>query len=280
MENRKEDARELWNVTFDDDVHAYLSFNEPVLQSLIIFFCTVGLVETGIFIWSLGFRIQRATPVTTYFLNLAVADFGLLAFLLVLAALSLAKDAPKSKMPVVYLLLFAHTVTLYFLTVVSVERCLMVWFPILHRSRRPKRTSSIVSFLVWPTAGFLSGLALLFHYVWSYHSSVMMIRIICSGNVLILTPLVVASSLIAFICTYSQKHLPRILHINRSLRLTSFIFLAMPVSFFYFIGCLGYTLPAVFMWIFFLLTSLNSVVNPLIHYILGGQWERWRSGRT
>uniref|UniRef100_A0ABM5GCU8 Mas-related G-protein coupled receptor member B4-like isoform X2 n=1 Tax=Pogona vitticeps TaxID=103695 RepID=A0ABM5GCU8_9SAUR len=280
MENRKQNARELWNVTFYDDVPAYLSFHEPVLQSLIIFICTAGLVEAGFFIWSLGFCLKKVNMVTTYFLNLAVAEFGLFAFLLVLAALSIAECAPKLKMPVVYLLFFAYTAAVYFLTVISVERCLGVLFPIWNRTKRPTRTSSILSFLVWSTAGFLSGITMCFHYVWSYHHSVTMIRIICSGNVLILTPLVVVSSLISFIDNFSRKPLPKMLRTNQSLRLIFFIFFAMPLSFFYFMDWLGYTFPAMFMWISFLLTCINSTMNPLIHYVLGGQWKRWKSGRT
>ncbi|XP_060628757.2 proto-oncogene Mas-like [Anolis sagrei] len=291
MDKENQNFGELRNGTCNsmicNNVDACLRLNDLVLQSITIFICTVGLVETGVVIWFLSLGIQKVNSVTTYFLNLAVADFGILTFLLVFAIHSVhdyLQEIPACPLPLktaaFHLFLLAYTTALYLLTVVSMERLLTVYFPIWYHSHRPKQTSAIVSCMIWAVSGLLSGTIVLLHYFWSYESSINMIRIICSGNFLVVTLLVTVSTVTRFIKICSQQNAPKFIYVTVPLILICFILFAIPISLFYFIEYLGYSPPSRIMLICFLLASFNSTMNPVIYYVIGGQWKRWGWKRT
>ncbi|NXS63329.1 MRGRD protein, partial [Brachypteracias leptosomus] len=92
-----------------------------------------GLVGNGIVVWFLGFQMKR-NPFTVYILNLAIADFLLLLLLLArltFLTMTYVYCVFLYEMLHIYyilrhLILFCYFASMYFLTAISVERCLSV----------------------------------------------------------------------------------------------------------------------------------------------------------
>ncbi|KAF7237388.1 Mas-related G-protein coupled receptor member D [Varanus komodoensis] len=283
MDPGEENSGEVSDLPFCSDIHSFLSFHEPVVQSITIFICTYGLVETVIAIWFLGFHIKTNNPLTTYFLNLAVADFGILSFSLGFASLGVTEYSQRItvttqlKMSMVFLFLFAYTADLCLLTAINVERCLSVCFPIWYRCDRPRFISILASFMIWFMSMLFYGITMIFFYDGIPGSSAIMIRIISTGNIFFLGFLMVISTLIRFTrISFNTQDQQRILWVTLPLTIILFLCFAIPVSIFYFMDYFCYSPPPMFMLIGFLLISFNSTVNPLIYYVIGGQWKRWK----
>uniref|UniRef100_A0A8D2LHZ3 G-protein coupled receptors family 1 profile domain-containing protein n=1 Tax=Varanus komodoensis TaxID=61221 RepID=A0A8D2LHZ3_VARKO len=237
-----------------------------LLDGLVVIICIVGPVGNGIVIRLLGFHFKRK-PFTTYVLNLAVADSG---FLLITVTTQL-------KMSMVFLFLFAYTADLCLLTAINVERCLSVCFPIWYRCDRPRFISILASFMIWFMSMLFYGITMIFFYDGIPGSSAIMIRIISTGNIFFLGFLMVISTLIRFTrISFNTQDQQRILWVTLPLTIILFLCFAIPVSIFYFMDYFCYSPPPMFMLIGFLLISFNSTVNPLIYYVIGGQWKRWK----
>nr|XP_028594318.1 mas-related G-protein coupled receptor member H-like [Podarcis muralis] len=146
--------------TFPDDFESELSsFIDclllfGILIILIIFIC--GLVGNAIVIYYLCFILKK-NPITTYILNLAVADACVLVSAVVFS-FSLTKSDPNSLDSISQELLFyTYTTSGYLLTAISVEKCLLVVFPIWYRCHRPKHLSAIVCALIWAMSSLFFG---------------------------------------------------------------------------------------------------------------------------
>ncbi|XP_033012041.1 mas-related G-protein coupled receptor member H-like [Lacerta agilis] len=125
------------------------------LMILIIFLC--GLVGNAIVIYYLCFILKK-NPITTYILNLAVADACVLLSVVVLYS-SLKESDPNSLSSISpYLLFYTYTTSGYLLTAISVEKCLSVVFPIWYRCHRPEHMSAIVCALIWAMSSLFFGI--------------------------------------------------------------------------------------------------------------------------
>uniref|UniRef100_A0A8B9ICZ8 G-protein coupled receptors family 1 profile domain-containing protein n=1 Tax=Anser brachyrhynchus TaxID=132585 RepID=A0A8B9ICZ8_9AVES len=67
---------------------------DMAMDGVTLLICLCGLVGNGAVLWLLGFRIRR-NPITVYILNLAVADFTFLLFMLTSADACLLEDPPE-----------------------------------------------------------------------------------------------------------------------------------------------------------------------------------------
>ncbi|XP_039626503.1 chemokine-like receptor 1 isoform X1 [Polypterus senegalus] len=127
-----------------------------VVYSLVFLLGTIG---NGLIIWLTGFRMIR-TVNTIWFLNLAIADFifaALRPFAVVREALS--SDWPfgstmcKMNDFVKYLNMYA---SVFILTTISIDRCMLVVHPVWSRNHRSIRMASLVALFTWVIAFFFS----------------------------------------------------------------------------------------------------------------------------
>ncbi|NWH69946.1 MRGRD protein, partial [Piaya cayana] len=101
-----------------------------ITSSVCVGICLCGLVGNVMVLWYVGFQVKKS-PFTVYILNLAVADFSLLLFLLVLHIISTAYCIVSfryrlTNFVLMDLLLFWYFASMYLLSAMSMERCLSV----------------------------------------------------------------------------------------------------------------------------------------------------------
>ncbi|XP_039475239.1 chemokine-like receptor 1 [Oreochromis aureus] len=111
----------------------------------------LGVLGNGVVIWVTGFKMKK-TVNAVWFLNLAVADFFLCAFLPIPVTYLLKSHWPfgqvmcKLNTTLLFLNLF---VSVYILVVISVDRCVSVVWPVWAHNHRNVRKASYVSLCVW-----------------------------------------------------------------------------------------------------------------------------------
>ncbi|XP_077207543.1 proto-oncogene Mas-like isoform X2 [Paroedura picta] len=249
---------------YDDwPVYAQTMGSLTVLSSL------CGLVGNGTVIWLLSFCIKR-NPFTTYILNLAIADLGTL-LCLSLRIITYYTHVHVSLLFLEAFLCFTYSASLYFLTAISHERCLSVLFPIWYRCHRPGRSSAVVSCLLWIITGLLSGTLYLLYDDMSFKSYMNVLNTVFIVNLLVFTPVMIASTLIMSItiCCSSQRRQPPRLYITLSVTVLLFIIFAVPLSAMYFVLLNTDLFPALGYECSHLLASFNSSINPIIYYFAG-----------
>nr|XP_060610936.1 proto-oncogene Mas-like [Anolis sagrei ordinatus] len=241
------------------------------------FVCIFGLMGNGIVLWCLRYYVRKK-PIMIYILSLALADFAyLLCCFFVTLVFSVEYFSnwycfPSSEMLlVVYKVeLFLYSTGMYFLTAISVERCLSALFPFWYRCHRPKWVSGAVSVVLWIFAALLSGVSIL--AIWEKTVSQKMKKVIQIINILFVAPIMVLSSLILFtklMCCSPQRQLG---HLGRTILLTIFFFIIFgtPLSIEHWL-----TGNKKFPNIFYLLASINSSLNPAIYFLVGCHREKW-----
>ncbi|XP_077312321.1 chemerin-like receptor 1 [Lithobates pipiens] len=143
--------------------------------------CIVGIIGNGLVIWIAGFRMKTISAV--WFLNLAIADFIFCLCLPFRVIEWLAVSGVVDHIPYVeslhtfstminfFMMNFNSAVSVTFLTVISIDRCVSIVWPLwakVHRTRRLVRIVSVVLWLV-PLAVLFINFAFL-HGFASYNS--------------------------------------------------------------------------------------------------------------
>ncbi|XP_063340891.1 C3a anaphylatoxin chemotactic receptor-like [Pelmatolapia mariae] len=111
----------------------------------------LGVLGNGVVIWVTGFKMKK-TVKAVWFLNLAVADFIFCAFLPIAVTSLLQSHWPfgqvmcKLNPALVYLNLY---VSVCFLMVISVDRCVSVVWPVWAHNHRNVHKASYVSLCIW-----------------------------------------------------------------------------------------------------------------------------------
>ncbi|XP_067323108.1 mas-related G-protein coupled receptor member H-like, partial [Anolis sagrei] len=239
----------------------------------ILIICCTGLMGNGTVVWFLGFRMKR-NPYTTYILNLAVADIGLLiAFVFrFIFLLSRKSYLPLSAILHIFLFMFSNSQIL--LTVISIERCVSLLFPIWHHCQRPPRLSTIVCAVIWSLSFLFNAINFTLDIIQFsvYHETLLLL------TALFCLPLVTVSSVILLIkfCFRSQQRQRGKILMIILLTLLFFFMLDFPFSALLLINSFFYTLPYDFVLYSFLCICLNSNVNPLIYFLVGRKKEGQR----
>lgn len=145
---------------FETDKYAVLKKSLTTV-SLVFYSLTfvIGVIGNSVVIWAAGFKMKK-TVNTVWFLNLAVADF-LFTLLLPLSVTYLALDFHwpfrnfmcKMNTGISFVNMYA---SVYFLVVISVDRCVSVVWPVWTQNNRNVRKASWVSLAVWILALILS----------------------------------------------------------------------------------------------------------------------------
>lgn len=122
-----------------------------VMNLLSITISPVGMVLNIIVLWFLGFQICR-NAFSAYILNLAVADFlflcshSIFSFLIV-CKLHYFLFYIRQLLDTVTM--FAYVFGLSITTIISIECCLSIMWPIWYHCQRPRHTSAVICVLLW-----------------------------------------------------------------------------------------------------------------------------------
>ncbi|XP_067323128.1 proto-oncogene Mas-like [Anolis sagrei] len=243
-----------------------------IVSTIVFLICLPGLVGNGIVIYLLGFHIKR-NPFTTYILNLSIADFGLLTVVVahnIFLILNLLGEI--SFMNYLHVLhdsifLFTFLISQFLLTIISIDRCVCLFFPLWHRCHRPPRLSTIVCVIIW-ILGFLI----------SSTNAILMVTIHFKGintvhyflNVVIFMPIMCVSTVAMFIKISSRPQQNKRVRLLRAILLTLIFFLLFTFPFNVInILVIFKKVQHHFFTYAYLCASLNSTINPMIYYLVG-----------
>ncbi|KAM9556296.1 mas-related G-protein coupled receptor member H-like [Guaruba guarouba] len=248
-----------------------IDITDVAMDTVTLLICLCGLVGNGAVLWLLGFCIRR-NPITIYILNLAMADFTFLLFMVVSVLLYMMENIFCSSFvsltyqrPLLLLSLFSYNTSLYFLTAISIERCTSI---LCCSTRHPQRLSALVCALLWALSiaviAAVTSLCLLHEHELCQMALISMYTL----NFLIFAPPMVVSSTILFIKVQcgSQQHQPKRLYIVIFLTVLFFLIFGVPLSVWNFLQQFGYAAPSQAV---FLLACINSSINPFIYFLVG-----------
>ncbi|KAM6457591.1 mas-related G-protein coupled receptor member H-like isoform 1-T2 [Liasis olivaceus] len=256
--------------------------NEEVLIFAIftMLFCVLGMLGNGLVIWLLGCSVKRNT-FAIYILNLSVADFGLLTTELIIEIhwlfTHLYCDFPYELFQTVLLLMYSTGQ--FLLTVISIDRCLSVLFPIWYRCHRPTHLFTTMCVLIWSVSFILSSIHFTIIAVGGFGKNyTLMYQFIV--NAVVCLPLMTISSVVMFIkiCFISKNQRRRKLLTAILLTLFFFLILAFPLNAFYFVLYVFNYIHPNLVHYGYLCTCVNSSINPLIYYLVGRQKGKTRKG--
>ncbi|XP_054841901.1 mas-related G-protein coupled receptor member H-like [Eublepharis macularius] len=255
------------------------SFNNNIQRVTDIFtsvFCFIGIVGNGIVIWLLGFHIKK-TPFITYIMNLAIADFGLLislTFVIISEWLIVLHDFTTVFFVVSFFpFLSMHSTSQFLLTVISIDRCVAVFFPIWHRCHQPPHLSTILCALIWALSFLLSAITCSRIEINLDESMDDLFYQFIVNSVLSL-PLMTISTVALFIkvCFKTRQHWRGKLLTIILLTLLLFLLLVFPLNVLYILYIYKYVPPYVPACAT-ILSCINSSVNPVIYFLVGRQWK-------
>ncbi|XP_070796030.1 mas-related G-protein coupled receptor member H-like [Pituophis catenifer annectens] len=161
---------------------------------------------------------------------------------------------------------------LFLLTVISIDRCVAVLFPMWYHCSRPKYLSPVVCALLWLFSFLLVGIGsnhknLVFSYV-PWDLDWIVTAVLC-------LPLITISTLILFIkiCLKSEQVKRGKLLVMILITLLCFLILTLPLYSYLFITLFlgtNYTsLSLQFLLYHNLCACLNSSINPVIYFLVG-----------
>ncbi|KAM4689166.1 proto-oncogene Mas-like [Discoglossus pictus] len=271
----------------DYDKYAYIYFT--IAASFAIALSLIGMVGNIIVFWYLCFRIQR-NKYTVYIINLAVADFIFLIFSALVMMIQINTSVGtypyftgKNSLYVFIEIFYDSSMYcgMFFLTAISIERCLSVIFPIWYKCNRSPTQSLKVCICLWIlgcTESLIENLVCVpkaFNAQTRECTGVEIMTFVLS--ICICLPLMVTSSLILLFrirTTLRQQYPPR-LYIIITAAIFIFILSVIPINFVWFLmffKLLKLDIHYVtFFYVSVFCSVLNSTLNPYIYFIVGSQ---------
>ncbi|XP_060099057.1 proto-oncogene Mas-like [Heteronotia binoei] len=240
----------------------------------------LGAVGNGMVIWLLGFCIKRS-HFTTYILNLAMADSGVLLSLMLrftFSYVSISYFAFQRYFDIVILVLVSlfllmYSTSQFLLTAISIDRCVAVFFPLWHQCKRPPRLSTIVCALIWVFSLSLTASSITLVLL---NPNAILIRnffqLIVNAALCLPVMTIATASLFLKVRVKARRLQRGKLLTVVFLTLLFFILFAFPyniMSIFYVFGGLSGDIRILAL----LLSCLNSSVNPVIYFLVGKQWK-------
>ncbi|XP_042320568.1 mas-related G-protein coupled receptor member H-like [Sceloporus undulatus] len=233
-------------------------------------FCVLGILGNGIVIQLLG-SCKRNT-FTIYILNLSIADFGLVTIELIIEIHWLVSHLycgfPYELFQTIFLLMYSAGQ--FLLTVISIDRCISVLFPVWYRCHRPAHWFTTVSVLIWAISFILCFIHFTLILTTGFGNFPMMYQFIV--NAVLCLPLMTISSLTLLIKVYfiSKQRRGKLL-LAILLTLIFFLILAFPLNAFYFTIYLVHDIHPNLVHYGYLCACINSSINPLIYFLVGRQ---------
>ncbi|XP_032078093.1 proto-oncogene Mas-like [Thamnophis elegans] len=240
-----------------------------------ILFCVLGMLANGLVIWLLGSSVKRNT-FAIYIINLSVADFGFLTFELIIEIhwlfTRLYCNFPYELFQMILRLMYSAGQ--FLLTVISIDRCLSVLFPIWYRCHRPVHMFTTVCAVICAVSFILSSILFTIITVLRFGNSWVIYQFIV--NIVLCLPLMTISSVTLFIkiCFVSKSQRRRKLLTAILLTLFFFLVLAFPLNAFYFIRYVFEHVHPNLVHYGYLCACINSSINPMIYYLVGRQKDK------
>ncbi|KAM4688976.1 proto-oncogene Mas-like [Discoglossus pictus] len=267
--------------------YSYIHFT--IAASFAIALSLIGTVGNIIVFWYLCFRIQR-NKYTIYIINLAVADFIFLIFSAILAMIHINTMIGTNRNFIGKVSLYVFIEIFYdssmycgmfFLTAISIERCLSILFPIWYQCNRSPSQSHKVCICLWIlgcTESLINNLVCT-QEAYNYQTKE------CVGieimtfvvGICICLPLMVVSSLILIfrVRRTLRQHYPPRLYIIIIATVFIFILSVIPFNFIWFLmffKLLNLRIEYVIVFYVSMFANvLNSTINPYIYFIAGRQ---------
>ncbi|XP_070796025.1 mas-related G-protein coupled receptor member H-like [Pituophis catenifer annectens] len=253
----------------------FTPFGVVIWRPITLITCCFGLAGNGCVIWLLLFQIKR-NCFTPFILNLAVADFGFLASIVIYFIQEFV-DYPGSILNTIWSS-FSHIMyinTHFLMTAISIDRCVAVLFPIWHHCSRPKHLSPAVCAFLWIFSFLLFVIADIMELteVVVYHS---LFAHCFLGAAIICLPLITLSTVVLFIkvcLKLNQRNQGRLL---LTILITLLCFLILTFPFCVLVVIYSFSNSARFdnqlenwgTWSI-LFSCLNSSINPVIYFLVG-----------
>ncbi|XP_051030201.1 mas-related G-protein coupled receptor member B2 [Phodopus roborovskii] len=263
-----------------------------VMFSFCLILVVVGMMANATVLWFLGFRLHR-NAFSVYILNLAVADFLFLCFQFVFCLLTFIDIFYTIS---IYIPLFSVAVSIFayfcgmnILSVISIERCLSVMWPIWYRCQRPKHTSAVMCAFIWALSLLLTlldgktcGVPLsssdmfwcrIFDFAMTVWSAALVV-VLCGSNLTLL---------VRVFCGSRRVSVTR-LYVIIVLTVLFFLLFGLPLGiyclFHKWIGDLHYVQICDFYFVTLFLSCVNSCANPIIYFFVGSIRHRRPQQKT
>nr|XP_056709286.1 proto-oncogene Mas-like [Euleptes europaea] len=272
---------ELWSINTSD---FYQEFR--TVADIGIPFCVVGLIGNGVLFWLLCCTI-KTTKFTIYVANMAVGDFIILLHYFV--AYLLIFLPPRASFYYhnvrVISLMFGSGTNIYFLTAMSTERYVMVFFPVWFEARQQMHLTSIVCVSLWTLTVILTVIEyycchpryLLPHTIGFYcHTAIVFQYIV---NYLIFIPVMVFSTLALLIKMQKNppQNFPAVLDISIVATVFMHLLFSTFIKIMVFMNYLVAFRPSSqYRGVSLIFECVVTSVNPFV-YLLVGCWKKEKS---
>ncbi|KAM9446666.1 chemerin-like receptor 1 [Clarias gariepinus] len=124
----------------------------------LVIIVVLGLIGNGLVIWIAGFKIKK-TVQNLWYLSLAVSDFLFCAFLL-LSIVYIVKNTwvfGRFMCKLTFFFWFLNWFSsIFLLVIISVDRCVVVMFPVWAQNKRTTRRALVIVLLAWIVSALLS----------------------------------------------------------------------------------------------------------------------------
>nr|XP_060627707.1 proto-oncogene Mas-like [Anolis sagrei ordinatus] len=269
--NQTNPSRYCGYVEGNQDNNQVLMYVTTIFTFLISSF---GFMGNGIVICLLVFYIKR-NHFTTYILNLSIADLGVVTGLLSINAYWLVGRLPhveyadplKSVFRTFFLVMYC--ISQFLLTVISIDRCACIFFPIWYRYHQPRNFSIIVCVVIWiliiPLFPAHISLYLRLKYceIWFYLFLI---------NAVLFTPgmTVTTVAILIKVCFISPQYKRGKILIAILLALLFFLLFALPMNIIQYLSFKDPKFDHSYFYEFgYICAAINSSVNPYIYFFVG-----------
>ncbi|XP_069804694.1 chemerin-like receptor 1 [Dendropsophus ebraccatus] len=276
-----------------DSNHTSNIYEDVIITVVYSMFCLLGIIGNGLVIWFGIFRIKKTVNVV-WFLSLAVADFSFVFFLPLNITQIVLKYWPFEKFicQLTQLILGLNLlVSVLQITVISIDRCICVVFPVwCHNHRRP-RLACIIVLTIW-IISFALALPFIIHSdvtdiyelmicTLKIDESRWLMKTILDLVFFFLLPFIIIVSCYVVIVLHSKRK--RIFASSRPLRTIAAVIIAFficwfPVRLFTLIITFASSMFDFYaLYYGFLITNLlvvlNSCINPVLYVFIGRDFK-------
>ncbi|XP_026795942.1 chemerin-like receptor 1 [Pangasianodon hypophthalmus] len=143
-----------------------------LLATASVIIMVLGIAGNGLVIWIAGFKIKK-TVNTVWYLSLAVSDFLFCAFLPLSIVYIIKGDwvfgrfMCKFTSFILFLNMFS---SIFLLVIISIDRCVVVMFPVWAQNKRSIRRAWVMVLLAWVLSALLSVPAAIFRHTEIHNS--------------------------------------------------------------------------------------------------------------